>query len=232
MVEDVEFNGIRWQTPIAVISPHLDDAVLSVGNLLERVKPSSVITVFAGNPGQQTDIRQWDRDCGFKEGDDVMAIRRAEDAAALELLGSASIWLDFLDTQYESARPEVAIVGAAIVEKVVNVRARTVIVPLGLAHDDHKLVAAACIYAMKSMPKLDWYAYTDLPYAYMRRAPLLIFQIKSSLKRLGILSQIYSGGRATTSKISAINCYSTQCVGLGELLVRRAQRPECYWALT
>ena len=98
MVEDVEFNGIRWRTPIAVISPHTStDAVLSVGDLLERVKPSSVITDCGGNPGQQTDIRQWDRDCGFKEGDDVMAIRRAEDAAALELLGSASIWLDFLD---------------------------------------------------------------------------------------------------------------------------------------
>ena len=84
---------------------------------------------------------------------------------------------------------------------------RPAIVPLGLAHDDHKLVAAACIYAMKSMPTIDWYAYTDLPYAYMRRAPLQILQIKSSLKRLGILSRIYSGETASAGKKGAINCY-------------------------
>ena len=47
-----------------VLSPHLDDAVLSVGRFLAASPGTVVITVFAGIPGG-LGLTRYDRSCGF-----------------------------------------------------------------------------------------------------------------------------------------------------------------------
>ena len=83
----------------AVISPHLDDGVLSCGDLLAVCPGTLLVTVFAGTPTDET-LTSWDAASGFAEGDDVMAARRQEDAAACVLLGAQPCWLPYRDAQY------------------------------------------------------------------------------------------------------------------------------------
>ena len=70
---------------VAIVSPHLDDAVLGCAHLMAVHPGATVVTVFAGNPrAYPTDpMRQWDVQSGFAPGDDVMETRRREDHAAL-----------------------------------------------------------------------------------------------------------------------------------------------------
>src|SRR6202158_5575221 len=75
---------------IVIVSPHLDDAVLGCALLMIANPGATVVTVFAGNPpAYPTPLRSWDVQGGFGPGDDVMAVRRAEDRAALALLDAA-----------------------------------------------------------------------------------------------------------------------------------------------
>lgn len=86
------------------VSPHLDDAVLSAGGLLARRATeggaSAVLTVFAGIPSVPfPDFAAAFHDaCGL--GADAVAIRRAEDRAALETVRTTAWHGDFLDAIY------------------------------------------------------------------------------------------------------------------------------------
>src|SRR4051812_28581985 len=90
--------------PIVVVSPHLDDGVLSCGGLLAGRPRSTVVTVFAGRPETPRPLTPWDAAGGFSPDDDVMAARRQEDTSACAAVGATPVWLPFLDAQYSSGR--------------------------------------------------------------------------------------------------------------------------------
>ena len=74
---------------LLVISPHLDDAVLSCGALLLAHPGATVATLFAASPPAYTDpLNEHDTDCGFRPGDDTMAVRREEDVRAMRAVGA------------------------------------------------------------------------------------------------------------------------------------------------
>ncbi|WP_405057999.1 PIG-L family deacetylase [Kribbella sp. NBC_01505] len=87
-----------------VISPHLDDAVLSVGASLAALtaqgRDVTVCTVFAGEPTPPFSefARELHSISGL--GDDAVAQRRQEDREATEILGVRSLHLPFLDAVY------------------------------------------------------------------------------------------------------------------------------------
>ena len=65
---------------LLVISPHLDDAVISCGALLLADPGATVVTLFAASPAEYTNpLNEHDTECGFQPGDDTMAVRRDED---------------------------------------------------------------------------------------------------------------------------------------------------------
>src|SRR4051812_5407345 len=138
---------------LLVVSPHLDDAVLGCGQLLFRQPGATVVTVFAGRPPAGTALTEWDAASGFSPGDDVVGARRAEDRAALELLGAEPYWLDHLDSQY-GASPSVTEVAASLGAVVTTLTPSTVVIPLGLFHSDHALAHAACLYVLRERPDL------------------------------------------------------------------------------
>src|ERR1700689_1014420 len=81
---------------IVVVSPHFDAAAMGAGHLLASYPDTTVITVLAGRPPAYPDVpSEWDALGGFKAGGDVVAARREEDAAAMEVLGSGYEWLEF-----------------------------------------------------------------------------------------------------------------------------------------
>src|SRR4051812_34380588 len=86
---------------LVIVSPHLDDAVLSCARLMAVHPGVNVVTVFAGNPPAYPEPqRLWDAQSGFAPGDDVMAARRAEDVAALAVLDATPTHLDFIEHSY------------------------------------------------------------------------------------------------------------------------------------
>lgn len=143
-----------------IISPHLDDAVLSAVN---GMTPGSttVLTVFAGIPNADTPVSDWDRASGNANAVESTLQRRREDTKALDYLGVESIHLDFLDAPYR-------------LEPLTSLRLRDEIechtdgfdevwIPSGIGgHPDHRIVADL---APILRGEFDRVIYADLPYA-------------------------------------------------------------------
>ncbi|MGZ4358262.1 MAG: PIG-L deacetylase family protein [Gaiellaceae bacterium] len=89
---------------LVVLSPHLDDAALSVGATIARASREGrrvkVVTVLAGDPATDAPAGEWDRRCGFSSAGEAVRARRAEDEAACEILGAEPIWLPYGDEQH------------------------------------------------------------------------------------------------------------------------------------
>ena len=84
---------------VAVVSPHLDDAVLSVGatmhSLRQRGEDVQVITLFAGDLDRPGPPSYWDKPRGVASSTDAIRMRRAEDQVACDVIGVTPIWLPF-----------------------------------------------------------------------------------------------------------------------------------------
>lgn len=139
---------------VAVLSPHLDDAVLSTWSAL----PARVVNVCTGLPPAGS-VTTWDRVCGATDSRAHMEERLEEDAAALATLGVEPAGLGFLDSQYRTDPLDPAELTAAIRAAVDG--ASLLWVPAGIgAHADHLQVRDA---AMQLGVPLRLYA--ELPYA-------------------------------------------------------------------
>jgi len=110
-----------------VLSPHLDDAVLSCWRALDRPELATVVNVFSGAPPSGAPVGWWDRITGASDSAARMRERGAEDAEALTLAGARARDLRLLDHQYRStsigAADLAAEDGRVLVERVVLVAA-------------------------------------------------------------------------------------------------------------
>lgn len=210
---------------LVAVSPHLDDAVLGCADLVAAHPGAIVVTVIAGRPGPH-EVTDWDRRCGFGPNDDVIGARRDEDAAAVRMLGAVPMWLDFLDRQYMSdwSSPKPADVAAAL--RPLAATADLVASPLGMLHPDHVAVAEACFNVARAMPDVRWVVYEDAIYRATHGAT------DEATARLAVagLSLEPMEVRPTSLKREAVARYTSQVIGLGELL-DDAKRPERYWDL-
>lgn len=84
---------------IVVLSPHLDDAALSLGAMIERASrlgsEVTVLTVFSGDPASNEPAASWDRACGFATVGEAARARREEDRRACAIMGASPSWLSF-----------------------------------------------------------------------------------------------------------------------------------------
>src|SRR6188508_37784 len=121
---------------VAIVSPHLDDAVLACANFMAAHPGAAVVTVFAGNPpAYPTEpMRKWDVQSGFAPGDDVMETRRQEDDAALAVVDATPVHLEFIEHSYNPGdrpvAPEVLVDGLA--PALATLRPTLVLAPFGL----------------------------------------------------------------------------------------------------
>jgi LmbE family N-acetylglucosaminyl deacetylase len=216
---------------ILVVSPHCDDAVFACGSLLQANPGSTVVTVCAGSPSPVGPLTEWDRSSGFRAGDDVMALRRQEDARALSLLGAYALWLPFYDSQYNNpvSCSDVVRALSAVVETVVPQR---LFAPLGLFHSDHRLTSEACLALRDKYPGLAWYFYEDALY---RRIPNLLLERLAHLRSRGIRARrVNLDLPATDHKRPSVQCYASQLRALttpGRPGYEDIFLPEQYWAI-
>jgi LmbE family N-acetylglucosaminyl deacetylase len=221
---------------IVIVSPHLDDAVLGCARFMAVHPGVTVVTVFAGNPPEYPDpMRVWDLQSGFEPGDDVMAVRRKEDDAALAILGATPVHLDFIEHTYlpgnRPVSPETIVEGLA--PALAALDPTVVLAPFGLANPDHDVVHRACVLAHGRLPEaISWWCYEDMGYKHI--PGLLARRIMSLFNAKLWPTPVCPPVDPTEErKQAAVACYPTQLLALeddwriGEKLA--APAPEQYW---
>lgn len=200
---------------VVVVSPHLDDALLSCGQLLAALpkRAALVATVFAGEPDDGDRIwTDYDRKCGFPSARVAVAARRAEDRRACSVLGCRWEHLALVDSQYAS-QPRREQVADAIARVVDRLRSKgedvgTLVGPLGLQHVDHRLVAGAFLDVAGSRGADDMFLYEELPYRVEWPE-----QVPGALALAGEMFHVeraHIGGGALPAKTAAVACYRSQ----------------------
>jgi LmbE family N-acetylglucosaminyl deacetylase len=145
---------------IAILSPHLDDAVFSCWHVLASSHSVVVINVFTAVPPASTETPPWDRITGADDPAERMQQRLAEDEAALARVGCRAENLDFLESQYrDDVVPQVFdAIGARLPNDA------RMLAPAGIGgHSDHELVRDAALALAEEGRDVTLYA--DLPYA-------------------------------------------------------------------
>lgn len=145
-----------------VLSPHLDDAVLSCWHVLSAPGPVEVVTLFAAIPEEGTPVPRWDRITGARDSVERVRERLAEDREALALAGTEGTYLSFVESQYGAERPTVDELTAAVRERVPD--AAEIVAPAGIGrHSAHVLTRDAALKLAGEGRGTSFYA--DLPYA-------------------------------------------------------------------
>ncbi|HSB39583.1 MAG TPA: PIG-L family deacetylase [Gaiellaceae bacterium] len=154
-------GGERLDGHVAVLSPHLDDAVLSLGAGIARARGEvAVVTVFAGDPDSILPAGEWDARAGFRTAGEAARARREEDALACGDIGARPVWLPFADHQYPQDGDEV--VWSALEQALRG--ADTVLVPaFPLIHPDH--VRLLDLVERDGLPGRRLGRYVEQPYA-------------------------------------------------------------------
>lgn len=147
---------------VVVLSPHLDDAVLSAWAGMRAVENARVVNVFSGAPADGL-LSRWDRLTGATSSGARMLERQAEDRVALARAGRAATSLGFPEEQYRDGPLDSETLRAALRDAVGD--ADRVWAPAGIGgHADHLLVRDAALALRRAGgPAVTLYA--ELPYA-------------------------------------------------------------------
>lgn len=208
-----------------VVSPHLDDAVLSCGQLLAARPGAAVLTVFAGLPRGRKLLTPYDEGCGFVTSQEAVLARRSEDSAACGALGAQVRHIDQLDGQY---RPDERPFEAS--RRFLNrlrpylQQAEEVYAPLGLRHPDHLVVTDLAL----ALAPLQLWLYEELPYRVLHpeAVPARLGQLAAA--GVGLSLDKVEAGDATV-KAQAVRCYRSQ-IDRGDLDNEHCWLvPERYW---
>jgi GlcNAc-PI de-N-acetylase len=145
-----------------ILSPHPDDAVLSLWHRLTADEPVRVVNVFGGSPAGHEGDAWWDRLTRAPDSVARVAERHAEDREALALAGREPENLGLLDGQYRDGAPELAPIVAAI-DRAADADAH-LLAPAALdGQRDHRLVRGAALGLQRQGRRVALYA--DVPHA-------------------------------------------------------------------
>jgi LmbE family N-acetylglucosaminyl deacetylase len=211
-------------TDTAILSPHLDDAVLSCWHALTSMGEVAVINMFAAIPARDHPLSWWDRVTGATDSAARMRERLAEDQRALALAGRRAVNLEFLDDQYRGAHQPLDQIVAEL--RCILAPTAVLLAPAGIGgHPDHLLVRAAALTLRENGFAVALYA--ELPHAIRngwpqhidngsRRAPADNAEIEweQALDQIdgavGKQTVHALSARTHTKKLEAIHTYRTQ----------------------
>jgi LmbE family N-acetylglucosaminyl deacetylase len=244
-VRDDSFPMRGWGLPepgeldrVVVISPHLDDAVLSCARFIAAHSGVTVVTVFAGNPpAYPSPQRLWDAQSGFAPDDDVMAARRTEDATALAVLAARPVHLNFIEHTYLPNDTPVApdVIAPVLGETLRDLQPTLVVAPFGLANPDHDVTHKACMLARDALgDDVSWWCYEDTGYKHI--PGMLAWRVSRLFRRnLWPTPVCPPVDEDNARKMKAVNCYPSQMHALDDdwnIREKLASPPsEQYWRL-
>lgn len=136
--------GANGAERIVVVSPHLDDGVLSVGASIaswSRVGVTvELLTVLACDPDSTAPAGGWDRRGGFATEGESARARRDEDRRACSVLGVTPVWLPYGSVDYDRHGDDDDVCRA--VADAVDGADAVVLPGHPLSHPDHAWLAA------------------------------------------------------------------------------------------
>jgi LmbE family N-acetylglucosaminyl deacetylase len=152
----------------AIVAPHLDDGVLSLGATIYRSSRAGsyirVITVFAGDPESDRPASGWDSLPGFATEGEAVRIRREEDAEACGVVGADRLYLRFSEPVY-AGPPDWVAVSAEVNEALSDVD--VALVPgFPLIHRDHRWLTENLLAHGLEVPRVGLYA--EQPYRHQK----------------------------------------------------------------
>jgi LmbE family N-acetylglucosaminyl deacetylase len=201
--------------PVAILSPHLDDGILSLGAAIASWVRGGIsvriITVMAGDPDSITPAGPWDRTSGFETAGAAARSRRVEDRAACGAVGAEPVWLPYADAQYERGAGDDRI-WAELLEAVGD--APTVLSPgFPLLHTDHAWLGLLVL--ARRDPAWRFGLYVEQPYAIGSGRP------RDHDGRLGLdpaFTWVPAGIRARRVKRRALLAYRSQHEQLAQVV--------------
>ncbi len=213
---------------LIVLSPHFDDAVLSLGGYISDFQgPKFVVTFFSSVPDSLDGLTKWDDMSGFDKSSDSRKIREKENTNSLQSLGAKIINKSYIDNQYEmrSELDKTVLVSSITddIKQIINSRANYNLTVIGPAyfgeentHADHLLVSKSLMQVAKdkTYSNTRFYFYEDEPYTQKKFAGEEITLDK-------MLTDFYPGLQLTKrevpiskygfdSKIKGIELYKSQ----------------------
>lgn len=230
-----------------VISPHLDDAVLSAWSAVSDPGADvTVVTVFAGLPDPGRPTGDWEVACGVPDPRGLAVLRRAEDTAALASCGAGWAHLDHVDSAH---RPPGSVHRSVVADLATRCRdADEVWLPAAIGgHPDHLAAARAGLEAAGGRRVV---MYADQPYtAHWYPPPANGGQDDPEALRRWLAAlvgaSLYTPAEqprarrldpgALAGKRAALRCYITQLRGLGTgfpgFCADEPPTPEWWWPL-
>jgi LmbE family N-acetylglucosaminyl deacetylase len=217
-----------------ILSPHPDDAVLSLWHVLTGPGEVSVVNVFTGEP-EATELGWWDMTTGATDPQSRAAERQAEDREALALAGREPVNLGFVDLQYRCGDLALETVVEAIAEAAPE---GALLAPATVVadHPDHSLVREAAL-ALRERGR-DVSLYADLPHATRNGVPdtWSLDLNGADVPAADLMPEVHALDAAQEArKREAVERYRTQLAGLDGLFDLAAHperlRYEVVWPL-
>ena len=200
---------------IVVVSPHLDDGVLSLGATMWTAACHGahieLLTVFGGDPESEATAGGWDLRAGHRTEGESARARREEDRRACAILGVTPVWLPFGSVDYERHAPD-----DTVIESILAMAedADTILFPGSpLTHPDHHRLVQL-VGGQTPTRQCGWYA--EQPYT--RRTglePSMPEWLVDELGQAPTFERLRASTRARLAKWRAIREYRSQLSLLG-----------------
>lgn len=202
---------------IVVVSPHLDDGVLSLGAAMAGWSRAGskveLLTVLGCDPGSEAPAGGWDRRGGYGTEGDSARGRREEDRHACAVLGVTPVWLPFGSVDYER-HGDAHDVRAAVARAVDG--ADAALVPgFPLTHPDHDWLVRTLVEGRFGWKRIG--LYVEQPYASRAdgRRPEAPEWLAAALGGTPSFSPLRASPRDRLAKWRAIREYRSQLLLLG-----------------
>jgi LmbE family N-acetylglucosaminyl deacetylase len=201
---------------VVVVSPHLDDGVLSLGGAIARwVRRDAdvlVLTVLGCDPNSAAPAGGWDRRAGFTSEAEAARARRLEDKAACDTLGAAVEWLPFGSSDYERHGDDTEV---QVAVTTTCASADKVLLPgAPLSHPDHRWLTQLLLEGNLRCTQVGLYA--EQP--YRARSDVALGPpdwLASATGAATAFEGIRLGWHDRIAKLRAIRCYRSQLPLLG-----------------
>jgi LmbE family N-acetylglucosaminyl deacetylase len=208
---------------VVVVSPHLDDGVLSLGAAMRLWARSrarvELLTALACDPASDAPAGGWDSRGGFATEGESARARRDEEAAACARLGVVPTWLPYGSVDFERHGDERSVV-AAVVEAAAA--ADLVLLPgFPLSHPDHEWLVTALVEDGRLLRGSVAF-YAEQPYAARSGArPALPAWLGERAGLASAFTVLPRHPRELVAKWRAVRCYRSQLPLLALRGVRR-----------
>ncbi|MDQ2967711.1 MAG: PIG-L family deacetylase [Actinomycetota bacterium] len=198
---------------IVVISPHPDDAVLSLGATIATATRAGhsvrVVTVFAGDEAATVEAGPWDSKSGFRSAAEAARARALEDDEACRIVGAEPVRLPYLDKDYERVLVEEEIL-RVIVDAVGE--SDVVLIPaFPLANEDHAWLSTLLLAGLRVDARIALYA--EQPYAAWAH------EVPAAAQPDREWHAIKAPALAQAAKLRACRAYKSQIPMLGGMRV-------------